>query len=78
MKYIVPVHILANPSLAIAKSLIGTDDTVASGSETQDTNLIGMGMKQMGQSSFGGGSLNSAASRSSVARNLHAILCFGQ
>ena len=42
------VHILANPSLAIAKSLIGTDDTVASGSETQDTNLIGMGMKQMG------------------------------
>jgi len=32
----------------------------------------------MGQSSFGGGSLNSALSHSSAARNLHAALCVSQ
>ena len=32
----------------------------------------------MGQSSFGGGSLNSASSRSSATRCLHAALCLGQ
>ena len=38
-----------------------------------DKIVSGIGRKQMGQSSFGGGSLNSASSRSSAARNLH---CF--
>jgi hypothetical protein len=51
---------------------------VAGGSETQHTNLFGIGRKQMGQSSFGGGSLNKDTSRSSAARNLHAALCVGQ
>jgi hypothetical protein len=57
---------------------IGTDDIVAGGSETQHINLIGIGRKQMGQSSLGGRSLNSASSRSSAARSLHAVLCVGQ
>jgi len=39
------------------------DEIVASGSEAQDKRLIGIGKKQMGQSSFGGGSLNNASSR---------------
>jgi hypothetical protein len=51
---------------------------VAGGSDIQHINCAGIGKKQMGQSSFGGGSLKSASSRSSAARNLHAILCFGQ
>ena len=63
---------------AFAKSLIGTEDIVAGGREIQHINFDGIGMKQMGQSSFGGGSLNSASSRSSAARSLHGILCFGQ
>jgi hypothetical protein len=66
------------PTPRIRKSLIGTDDIVAGGSETQHINLIGIGRKQMGQSSLGGGSLNSDSSRSSAARSLHAVLCVGQ
>jgi hypothetical protein len=38
---------------------MGTDDKVAGGSETQLIIFDGIGKKQIGQSSFGGGSLNS-------------------
>jgi len=54
------------------------DDLVAGGSKAQHIKFIGIGRKQMGHSSFGGGSLNNASSRSSAARCLHAFLCFGQ
>jgi hypothetical protein len=37
--------------------LIGTEDVVAGESEMQDINLNGIGRKQMGQSSIGGGVL---------------------
>ena len=49
---------------------------VAGGSEVQDIIFLGIGRKQMGQSSFAGGSLNRASSRSSAARSLHSFLCF--
>jgi hypothetical protein len=65
----VSVSNFASSSFAIAKSKIGTDDIVAGGSETQHINFIGIGRKQMGQSSFDGGSLNSASMRSSAARS---------
>jgi hypothetical protein len=68
----------ANSLFASAKSKIGMDDIVAGGSETQLINLAGMGRKQMGHSSFAGGSLKRASSRSSAARILHSFLCFGQ
>ena len=54
------------------------DDIVAGGSETQHINLNGIGRKQMGQSSFAGGSLKSASSRSSAVRRLHSFLCVAQ
>jgi hypothetical protein len=44
------------------------------GSETQFITLIGIGMKQIGQSSFAGGSLNSASRR--VARQHVACILF--
>ena len=48
---------------------------MAGGSETEDTKLIDIGMQQMGQSSFGGGSLNNnASSRSSATRCLHPFM----
>ena len=62
----------------MSKATIGTDNIVAGGSEAHDNNLAGIGRKQRGQSSFGGGSLKSASSRSSAARSLHSFLCFGQ
>jgi hypothetical protein len=42
---------------------------VAGGSDTQHINFNGIGRKQMGQPSLAGGSLNSASSRSSAARD---------
>jgi hypothetical protein len=54
---------------------IRTEDKVASGSEKDAINLVGIGRKQMGQSSFAGGSLNSASSRSSATRSLQSALC---
>ena len=47
---------------------------VAGGSETQHIKCAGIGRKQMGQSSFGGGSLNSVCR---VARRLvfYSLLC---
>ena len=57
---------------------IGTDDIVAGGNEKQFINFPGIGRKQMGQSSFGGGSLKRASSCNSAARCLHSFLCFGQ
>ena len=56
----------------------GTDDIVAGGSDIQVINFVGIGRKQISHSSFGGGSLNSASSRSSAARCLHIFLCFDQ
>ena len=64
-------------SFEIARSKIGTEDIVAGGSDKQHINFFGMGRKQIGQSSFGGGSLKSASSRSSAARSLQSFLCFG-
>jgi hypothetical protein len=77
-KYVSALKFVKSSSCASAKLLIGTDDIVAGGSEIQHINLNGIGIKQMGQSSFGGGSLNRISSRSSAARSLHAILCFNQ
>ena len=68
----------ANSSFASAKSQIGTEDIVASESDIQLINFSGIGTKQIGQSSFGGGSLNSVPSRSSAALNFHSFLCFGR
>ena len=64
----------SNCSCAIAKSWIGTDDIVADGSEIHDSNFIGIGRKQIWQSSFAGGSLNNAASCSSAERKCWGIL----
>ena len=77
VKY-VNVSIFSNSSFAIAKSQIGTDDTVASGSEAQENSLTGNGKKHIGQSSLAGGFLNSISSRNSAACSLHSFLCFGQ
>jgi hypothetical protein len=68
----------ANPSFANTKSQIGTDNLVAGGSEAQHIIIFGIGKKQMGQSSFAGGSLKSASSRSSAARSLQSFLCVAQ
>ena len=54
------------------------EDVVAGGSEVQYIIFDGIGRKQIGQSSLGGGSLNSASSRSSAALILQSCLCFGQ
>ena len=75
MNNIVPIELLPTPDFQ-SKSAIGTDDTVADiivagGSEIEHITFFGIGRKQIGQPSFGGGSLNSASSYSSVARRLH-------
>jgi hypothetical protein len=56
------------------------DNIVAGGREIQiqDINFGGIGKKQMGHSSLGGGSLKRASSCNLAARCLHGFLCFGQ
>ena len=54
---------------------MGTDDIVAAGSEAHEIIVVGIGSKQMGQSSLAGGSLKRASSRISAQHVVCILFC---
>jgi hypothetical protein len=73
MDSIFPCAHQPTPRLLLQSCKIGIENIVVGGSEAQVIIFNCIGRKQTGQSSFDGGSLNKALSRSSAARCLHSF-----